>query len=337
MPKKNDTLSNLKYLASKSDSLNSDPYDKEIPDESEEKLSKKIKKPKKHKKSFEDFAEKFYDRMGSSYEDGFDYLIDNLDEDDEDTELRNSLISEGRKYARDYATSKDSNEVSKAFAPQEARLNDLLSAVTKDTAKIENDINELRMMRTRNYGRMSDLLEVKGELYNSQLQIIKAINDTKKVQFDIRTKLKENTDASGDNMAAQSVIQQIFGLGHDTLLNEVGGRAGSSGGYEPDVVDDQEDDFENTDEYGASIYRKAYAQRDDDGDKFLKYEGQGVEYVLEENEDGSGRIVYAEDRDGNGVDDYPIPPDVNSLQFTINQKNNTAVDQLQRKYKYKVR
>ena len=71
-----------------------------------------------------------------------------------------------------------------------------------------------------------------------------------------------------------------------------------------------------------------------DGAKFLKYEGLGAHYVLEETEDGTRR-VYAEDKDGNVIEDYPVPKDVDELRFEINQKNNTAIDQLQRKYEYR--
>ena len=73
---------------------------------------------------------------------------------------------------------------------------------------------------------------------------------------------------------------------------------------------------------------------DSDGAKFLKYEGLGAHYVLEETEDGTRR-VYAEDKDGNVIEDYPVPKDVDELRFEINQKNNTAIDQLQRKYEYR--
>ena len=52
-------------------------------------------------------------------------------------------------------------------------------------------------------------------------------------------------------------------------------------------------------------------------------------------EDMEGNMtLHAEDRDGNRIDDYPLPKDVNDLTFDKNIKAGTAVDQLQRSYKY---
>ena len=316
------TLDSLKFLADEDNFGN--PFKNKVESSHSIKDYEFKKTPKK--KKLNDFIEETKDRLYDDDYDVFDDVIGDIDEFDEDSDLRNSLLSMGRKYARDYSASGETNEVTKAFAPQEAHLTDLLAAVAKETARIEEDINEMRKMRSRNYGKISELVEVKGSLYNNQLQILKELNAVKKTQFDIKSKLKE-TSSDNDGYAAQSVVQSIFGLGHDTLLAGVGGRDGSSGAY-----DDAADSSYDNDE----VYEEVIGSTDDDSDgsKFLKYEGLGVHYILEETEDGARRI-YAEDKNGNVVEDYPIPKDVDELRFEINQKNNTAIDQLQRKYEYR--
>ena len=317
------TLDSLKYLANEGSFSN--PFKDKV--ESNDSIKKYDFKKSSKKKKLDEFIEEAKEKLHDEDDyDVFDNVVADLDEFDEDSDLRNSLLSMGRKYARDYSTSGESNEVTKAFAPQEAHLTDLLAAVTRETARLEEDINEMRKMRSRNYGKISELVEVKGSLYNNQLQILKELNSVKKTQFDIKNKIKETT-SSDDGYAAQSVVQSIFGLGHDTLLAGVGGRDGSSGAYD-DVVDDSSED---------QIYEEVMSSNEDDdsdGAKFLKYEGLGAHYVLEETEDGTRR-VYAEDKDGNVIEDYPVPKDVDELRFEINQKNNTAIDQLQRKYEYR--
>lgn len=317
------TLDSLKFLADEDNFGN--PFKNKVESSHSIKDYEFKKTPKK--KKLNDFIEETKDRLYDDDDyDVFDDVIRDIDEFDEDSDLRNSLLSMGRKYARDYSANGETNEVTKAFAPQEAHLTDLLAAVAKETARIEEDINEMRKMRSRNYGKISELVEVKGSLYNNQLQILKELNAVKKTQFDIKSKLKE-TSSDNDGYAAQSVVQSIFGLGHDTLLAGVGGRDGSSGAY-----DDAADSSYDNDE----VYEEVIGSTDDDSDgsKFLKYEGLGVHYILEETEDGARRI-YAEDKNGNVVEDYPIPKDVDELRFEINQKNNTAIDQLQRKYEYR--
>lgn len=318
------TLDSLKFLADEDNFGN--PFKSKVEPKRPMKEMEFKKTPKK--KKLNEFIEETKDALYDEDDyDVFDDVINDIDEFDEDNDLRNSLLSMGRKYARDYSASGESNEVTKAFAPQEAHLTDLLAAVSRETARLEDDINEMRKMRSRNYGKISELVEVKGSLYNNQLQILKELNSIKKTQFDIKNKIKETT-SDGDSYAAQSVVQSIFGLGHDTLLAGVGGRDGSSGAYDSaaDASYDNDEAYEEI--IGASV------DDDSDGAKFLKYEDRGAHYILEETEDGHRR-VYAEDRDGNVIDDYPVPKDVDELRFEINQKNNTAIDQLQRKYEYR--
>lgn len=325
------TLNSLKYLAEQNNF--SDPFENQEITKKESNQPNPFKKLKRN--SRDDFVsdtrtklDKYRDKEDLEYE-CFDDLVQDIDEFDEDADLRNSILSMGRKYARDYSASGDNNEVTKAFAPQEAHLNDLLASVARETARLEEDIDEMRKMRSRNYGKLSDMIEVKGSLYSNQLQIIKEINAVKKTQFEIKNKLKEAHGDDSGSYAAQSVVQSIFGLGHDTLLNGVGGRDGSSGAYSDDRSDDES--YEDSEDYGELI---TSTDTDSDGAKFLKYEGRGVHYVLEETQDGE-RTVYAEDSEGNVVEDYPVPNDISELRFEINQKNNTAIDQLQRKYEYR--
>ena len=257
-----------------------------------------------------------------------DTLLDDIELSDQNITIRSSLISMGRKYARDHDSDGDENEVSRAFSPQEMKLNDLYSEVSKDIDQIDKDLVEMRMMHTgRNMQRMTELINAKAQYHNTRLSILKEISSIKKSQFDIKSKINKDKPQDGDNsMLSSSIIQSVFGMGHESILDSVGGRTVSSGAN-VGSVNESPDYYDEPDDL-------VIEEDDSEGDKFIQYENAGVELVLEEYDDGTKK-VYAEDRDGNKVHDYPIPNDINSLTFDINTRAEIATDQLQRNYKYR--
>lgn len=261
-----------------------------------------------------------------------DELFANIGEDDENQRIKSGLIGLGRRYARLHEDDGTSSEVDKAFNPQIDKLNDLLVEVTRDTDEVEKDINQIRrMINGRNYQRMNELIETKATLHNTTLSIIKELSAIEKNKFDIKAKLNKDKIDNGDpSMMSGNVLQSIFGVGHDALLSSVDGREGSSGAI---MYDESPED---SDEYGAMIYNKNFPESDEEeseGDKFIKYENRGIEMILHESQNGD-KEIYAQDAEGNIVDDYPIPSDIDSLTFDINVRTGVATDQLQRKYKY---
>ena len=295
-----------------------------------------IKKPSKSKKSTVEFineTRRALDDIGeytsSDFEDGLESLL----EMEEDEELKDSLLSMGRKYARDNEASEEAGEIFKAFSPQETKLNSLLTTLSKDAVALEKDIEEMRMARTRNYARLNEMISTKAQYENTKLAVIKELSSIKKTQFELKAKLKDNSGSS-DSYAAQSVIQSLFNVGPKELLNSVGGRERSSGSYEDDYdYDYSSDDTDSS--YHESMIDAAASSGENvsDGDKFLKYENAGVEYVLERNKSDDSINIYAEDKDGNVVTDYPLPRDIPSLSFDINEKGGFALDQFSRRYK----
>lgn len=265
--------------------------------------------------------------------DDVDDLFNSITEDDENQRFKSNLVSLGRKYARLHEDDGTASEIDRAFDPQKDKLKDLLVSVNRDTEEIEKDISQIRRLSNgRNYQRMNELIETKATLHNTTLSILKELSAIEKSKFDIKTKLNKNTAESMDpSMTSGSVLQNIFGIGHDALLNSVDGREGSSGAIQYD------ESPEDSDEYGRMIYNQNFpdyvSEEETEGDKFIKYENRGVELVLEERENGD-KTIYAQDAEGNIIDDYPIPKDIDSLTFEINNRTGTATDQLQRRYRY---
>ncbi len=262
--------------------------------------------------------------------DQFDsFLDDDLLGADEDVEMRNRLISMGRKYARDSAQSKESSEITKTFADSETKLRELYDEVTKDKANLERDIERMRVPG-RGGKIMSDMIIAKNSYHNTQLSIVKELNSIKKTVFDLRTKeqARKEAEAAGSTDINPNTIQSIFSSSRSGMVQGIGGYSGVSG-----AETDESIDF-TTDEDDEIIQQKYFSDENpgsSDGDKWLKYEDRGVEYVLITDEDNVPQTIIAEDRDGNQIYDYPIP-DINNLTFDIDPIGGMASDNLHRNY-----
>lgn len=339
--KNSQLLNNIKFLASQ----NADPFDSvasSMSSNAEKRLSKRrlVEDTDENKDTLKRLEEKL-SRFGLDDND-FDSLIDTIDEYDEDSDLRNALIQEGRKYARDYAASSESSEIVKAFAPQETRLNTMLKEFDKEEIEINKDIDQMRFSRSRSGKSLADLITARASIAKTKLDIIKEINNIKKTQFDIRAKYDKAGSNDNDPMSqSNALLQGIFGMDQGAMFGSHG-REEASGAVDYD--DDDESFYDdssvtevepgNVDNTIAEAAVKSYdLDEESDGAKFLKYEGAGVQMVLTEDMEGN-MTLHAEDRDGNRIDDYPLPKDFEDLTFDKNIRAGTAVDQLQRPYKY---
>ena len=98
----------------------------------------------------------------------------------------------------------------------------------------------------------------------------------------------------------------------------------SSGGF---FADDNDDDI-------VEMGEGEFVNDEDEGRKYLRYEGMGVQLIATQHKDGSMHVT-AEDRDGNELPDYPLPPNADHQNFSINEKLGTATDDCYRKYVFR--
>jgi len=338
----------LSYFVNRDSSFD-DPFDetpvesisssqiKAIIDDADVKRAEK-KKKKKNKDKLAKIIEKnseLVDRFADDrLVDEFDDFIANYLVEDEDVALKNSLISLGRKYARDTKVSGEMSDIVKSYSGNEKILNDLLHEIDKDKNEVQKDITSLRLARTRNYKVLSELIEAKAQFHQMALNVVKELNSMKKTQYELQLKSdKGKTDADNIEISSNRAIQNLFSLGRGTLVDAVGGISSIAG-----AIDDNEISKSMNDDYGIDedeiIQKKYFPVNDEetDGDKFLKYEGRGVEYVLLIDEEGNKNVI-AEDNEGNIIPDYPIPQNIDSLNFDISDTTGTATDDYNRQYK----
>ena len=276
-------------------------------------------------------------RMSASMIDEFESFLDDdsMFDSEESDELRNGLVSMGRKYARDTGISSENSEITKTFSDSEKKLKSLYDEISKDKVNIQKDIDQLRSLtRGKNYKALSDLNSAKTSFHTTQLQAIKEMNAIKKAQFEMRMKERAAKMASGGDGSediSTNTIRSLFGAGRNDIVNAAGGYSKVSGAIGNTISDTFQSDLSD-----EEIEEKYFANEPDevtDGDKFLEYEGQGVEYTLLVDDDNSPIEVVAKDREGHVIPDYPMPSNVDQLQFNINMTTQSAEDELHRKYR----
>lgn len=334
-------------FATYSDSSFNDPYSSSVSqpisratvsrvvdnDDDDEPKSKKKKKKKKSKEDkLLEMGRVITESFNATDSEAFDQFISEYNFDDEDITLKNSLLSKGRKYSRETKLSQESSEIVKAFSGHEKMLHDMVDEIDGDIDLVEKDISHIRGTRAgRNSKTLTDMIGNKKELYQVKLQTVKELNSMTKTRIELEAKARDkNEDASGDSTALinRAIGSMIGGGGRKGILDNLGGYSAISGArddnYEDDdniieghVVDDSDFDDENLDE----------------GRMYLKYENSGVQLVVVDH--GDSFDVVAEDRDGNIIPNYPIPKNVDTLKFDVNEKLGTATDDYHRPYLYR--
>lgn len=274
-------------------------------------------------------------RMSMDMIDEFEgYLNDeSLFNDDESEELRNGLISMGRKYARDTGVTAEQSEIAKTFSGSEKKLKDLYDELAKDKSNIQKDIDQLRSMtRGKNFKALSDLNSAKTSYHSTQLQAIKEMNAIKKTEFEMKMKeraAKLASSTGGGDDISTNTIRSLFGAGRNDIVNSTGGYSKVSGALHNTI----DNTYEMTDDEIEEKYFSDDTEEITDGDKFLEYEGLGVEYTLLVDDDNSPVEIVAKDREGNIIPDYPMPSNSDQLNFNVNMTTQSAEDDLHRKYK----
>lgn len=342
------TLDNLRKIATASNAITAVVEEKPLPEPKKKKKKtsslsflyeedEEVRRRKRHEHNSEVTMQELsakLDSMRTLDSSDFDALLDTISDEDDDIELRGALVGMGRKYARSNAASEGESEIDKAFAPYEQEIKQVLVEMRKDAANIAEDLD---MLRGNKYGqnpiKTAELQENRTALHDGRLRAIKQLSDITKTKFELKTKLTK--DNSGDSSVVTSnIMQSIFGMGHNTIVGDVGGREEFSGGYVED-----EDSNENGIAIEETLIDEFESDDDEmsDGDLYLKYEGKKIDLVLEVDTETGERRVWAEDEEHNVIPDYPLPDDIDTLELEINERAGTAVDNLQNNYIYRER
>ena len=269
-------------------------------------------------------------------DDDFDSFLESLsdDPDDEDTEFRNSIIDMGRKYARDTLMG-ESSEIQKVFSANEKKLQNLIKEIREDKHRISELMNKMSP-RAASPKAMSELQDTKNTLHEAELSAIKESNSMKKSEVELSLKAKAQKGNEQSNISSGNLIRDLFSVGRKDMIDGMGGYEGVSGSFddtseEYDGTSTTINDNEESNECDDEVIQQKYFSEKSTSNNFIKYKDSGAHYILEIDDDGNKRI-YAEDRNGNVLDDYPLPTDTSQLSFEFDSKTNMATDDYYRTY-----
>lgn len=322
------------------------------------KSSKREKKKKKERSDlFDDFGDDDFVEIGKKIPKGIhseklyrkivkrmpEEMIDDLEGflnddsvfDGEDSdELRNGLISIGRKYARDTSASAETSEIAKQYAASDEKLKSMYQEVSRDIDLLGKDIDQLRSTtRARNFKALSELISTKSSMHTTRLQVLKEMNAVTKAKFDMGMKERAAKTAAagvaGGADISASTFKSLFGAGRDRLMSSIGGYGAVSGAVD---ADDYESNLNLTDEEIEERYFSDADDTEEEGDIVLRYEHLDPHYELLVDDAGKPMEIIAVDRDGNPLPDYPIPS-MNGLSFNINSTTGEATDDFHRNYR----
>ena len=200
--------------------------------EQNDERKKERKENKKKKDKFDRVLEKgrrlMEDLSDDDVADDFDRSIEGLMLEDDDDELRKTLVSYGRKYARDTKTTEGASEIQKTYAASEKMLNDLIDELEKDSNDVQKDISQMRALRSRNYKTMSELIQTRTTIHNTKLSAIKEMNAMKKNQIELQMKVdKTKNEEQTDDTVVNRTIQGLFSMGRDSIVSSYASVSGS--------------------------------------------------------------------------------------------------------------
>lgn len=214
----------------------------------------------------------------------------------------------------------------KEFEPELNALKNLFSDQSKFSMSLQQMYDEIggKKATARGIGKFTiDLVEAVSQSRATTLSVLDKIIGTKKTISELDMKQKEKfgkkagSEFQDNSQFASAFLAQAIKGGKDLNSSEI-------------PFDTGYNEISNYDDIGSLIESKLFGvERDPSVDAFLKYETSGVEvYIMMDDENNWDFI--AEDRDGNILEDYPLP---SKKKLTFYMDMNKAVNEFGEEYK----
>lgn len=209
-------------------------------------------------------------------------------------------------------------------------LQDILKDQTKLSSSLQARYDALDRQKSsaRGVGKFTtDLITTLNTSRSLCKDIVKEISNIKKNVADLNMKEREKFakqllggDGEDMNQFAASYLKQIMGANKDIK--------DASGDYAIDDVDADDDLFDEFEDIMRN--GEGYVERSADAKNYLKYENRSVSVKVLWDDDSDTGEFFAEDEEGNIIDDYPLPATAASL--SVNRSTRVATDKYGQKY-----
>lgn len=305
-------------------------------DDIDDEIIEAKKKKKKKKEKFLEAIESTDDFIANSdldlIADEFDAYVETFTYDD-DYQLRNNIVSLGRKYGRETEVDEESSEISQAYAKQEKALDKLETALSSDIDKISD---ALMKMSASKYGSNSknytELVSAKKGYFDSHLNIIKERSKIAKDKIELTMKKKDKEGGGADTNSefiANRAVQAAFSMNRGSLMSSIETYSGDDLMESYDEIATRA--LEEDEKKNASSNSKKFLYNDTDV-SYIDFENKNIQEILLWDKEACKPVEFiAEDDDGIVYDEYPFP-NIDNCSFEVMDQLMQATDNFSRTY-----
>ena len=208
------------------------------------------------------------------------------------------------------------------FKPELQALKKLLRENEGTVKNIQDFMTPFISSKARGSSKLiSDMFAALNSANNNRLSTLKEISNLKKTAVELKLKMKareDGTDIPADQFGSK-LFTELFNQGRNSVIQE-------ADAYQPDISQ-----YANTDKSIDEIYDERLAHEDndyrsEDGNKMIAYEALAPQVCIEKSKLTGEIRVVAIDKDGNYIEDYPVPKVSDLGTLSYNNDTGTATD-----------
>lgn len=221
----------------------------------------------------------------------------------------------------------DLTDYAEMFHSETSLLENTLKKQMQFTDSIQRkyDIMESQKSSSRGVGKFTtDLISAITSSRSLSKDILRDLIATKKTIAELsmkeKEKLKAKNDENSDDLIGFSskFLKGLTSTDRRSLEQELG------------EIYEVDNDDELFDSVNSAIMGSSHEKRSEESNLYLKYEGRKVTVKARYNDATGDSTFYAEDADGNIIDDYPVPPD--GTKLTVNRSTMIGTDSYGQKF-----
>lgn len=270
--------------------------------------------------------------------------IDNWDNYYYEEDVSEQIIKKGKRTYNNCKKDED-NEFKKEFKEELTMLYDLLDDSNKFNKKLIKKYDSIDGSKAKGTSKyLNDLITSILTSNTNKLQIIKEITNLKKTIQELKIKAdgkKANVDTESLEGQANSFFRDIMSVGRNNFVSALNGDPDTQLSHY-DYSSDDDIEYANSlpeaqeelhNRINERLVNEAGTSRSTEADKYIIYENLKPELiVLYNNLDNSWEMV-AVDKDGQRINDYPVPTRAELGKVKFSQDGRFMTDGYGRSYK----
>lgn len=270
--------------------------------------------------------------------------IDNWDNYYYEEDVSEQIIKKGKRTYNNCKKDED-NEFKKEFKEELTMLYDLLDDSNKFNKKLIKKYDSIDGSKAKGTSKyLNDLIASILTSNTNKLQIIKEITNLKKTIQELKIKAdgkKANVDTESLEGQANSFFRDIMSVGRNNFVSALNGDPDTQLSHY-DYSSDDDIEYANSlpeaqeelhNRINERLVNEAGTSRSAEADKYIIYENLKPELiVLYNNLDNSWEMV-AVDKDGQRINDYPVPTRAELGKVKFSQDGRFMTDGYGRSYK----